>query len=511
MKSKWLLLVIILLSIVINFPYVYGVMSSGADTVFAGFLINPIDANSYLAKMYQGWMGEWLFNLPYTAEPGNGAPLFLFYLFLGHISRLLSMPLIITYHLSRWSASVFLWLTLWRFFHYFYSEDRYAKRAFLIVSLGSGMGWAFFLSGHFTSDFWVVETYPFLSTYANPHFPLGLAIILWILILADRKRSTKDELILFGLGSVLAIVQPFGVVVVIAALCGAMLVRSLSMKKLYWHDLPLFMIGGILLLGYQYWIIHTDPLLSLWNIQNQTPAPPLWDVIVSLSPALLLVPFCFYLCPKTETRLWRFQSLMIGWIFTVTIFLFIPFNLQRRLMTGLYVPVASLAVIGVDFLQKRLRLHTKAIWLPVVAMSILTNLVVVLSGFWGIHAHDQMIYISRDDFEMYQWIAKHTPDSALILASPESGLFIPAYTGRRVIYGHPFETVNAEKYKELVEGYFQGVFCEEEAELLLRELRVDYIFRGPRERKLGNPSYIWLLRPVHQTGDTILYKAGDEN
>ena len=38
----------------------------------------------------------------------------------------------------------------------------------------------------------------------------------------------------------------------------------------------------------------------------------------------------------------------------------------------------------------------------------------------------------------------------LILSSPEMGLFIPAQTGRRVLYGHPFETVNADAEKDLV-------------------------------------------------------------
>ncbi len=508
MNARWLFLVIILLSFVTNFPYVYGVLSANEDEVFSGFLINPLDANSYLAKMNQGWKGAWMFMLPYTADQGRGAPLFLFYLVLGHISRLLSIPLVLTYHLSRWLASIFLWLTLWKFFQRFYLEDQHARRAFLLGSLGSGMGWMFSLFGHFTSDFWVAEAYPFLSTYANPHFPLGLAIILWILVLADDAHSLMHWIISFGLGIILAIIQPFGVVVVITVLCSTVVFRSVLRKKFFWHDFPFYMIGGVLLLGYQYWIIQKDPILSSWNVQNQTPAPPLWDFIVSLSPALLFVPFSLSLCFVPKTRLWRFQSLMVGWIFAAMILVFIPFNLQRRFMTGLYLPVASLAVMGVDFLQQRLRLQTNAIWSALLAISMLTNLMVLLSGIWGIQMHDPIIYISRDDFEMYQWMTRHTSDNALILASPESGLFIPAYTGRRVVYGHPFETIDAEKRKKLVEDYFGDNLGEEE-KLLLKELKVDYVFWGPRERKLGNPDYIRLLHLVHQTGDTILYKARD--
>jgi uncharacterized membrane protein len=63
------------------------------------------------------------------------------------------------------------------------------------------------------------------------------------------------------------------------------------------------------------------------------------------------------------------------------------------------------------------------------------------------------------------------------------GLYIPAYTGRRVIYGHPFETVNAEQMEARVIKYFEGSNDKEE---LAGLLDVNYVFYGPRERKIGS-------------------------
>ena len=62
--------VIILALVSLSGPFLYAWENSGEDTVFGGFLFNPIDGNSYLAKMYQGWRGDTQFTLPYTAEPG---------------------------------------------------------------------------------------------------------------------------------------------------------------------------------------------------------------------------------------------------------------------------------------------------------------------------------------------------------------------------------------------------------------------------------------------------------
>ena len=57
------------------------------DHIFMGVLVNPADGNSYFAKMREGWRGDWLFTLPYTAQPGAGALIFTYYLFLGHVAR----------------------------------------------------------------------------------------------------------------------------------------------------------------------------------------------------------------------------------------------------------------------------------------------------------------------------------------------------------------------------------------------------------------------------------------
>ena len=63
------------------------------------------------------------------------------------------------------------------------------QRFGLIVILGSGLGWiaAFFQQS--TSDLWVAEAYPFLSAYTNPHFPLAIALMLFLLILSERENQ----------------------------------------------------------------------------------------------------------------------------------------------------------------------------------------------------------------------------------------------------------------------------------------------------------------------------------
>jgi len=106
----WVAAASVLVAAFASLPYflAYGVR----DHVFTGILINPIDGNSYLAKMAEGWRGDWLFTLPYTTDPGPGALIFTYYLFLGHLARWTGASLDLVYHAARAAGGLALSLML---------------------------------------------------------------------------------------------------------------------------------------------------------------------------------------------------------------------------------------------------------------------------------------------------------------------------------------------------------------------------------------------------------------
>ena len=231
LRKNWVpvLLGVIFISM-ISIPYLYAFQNGGGSFVFTGFLLNPVDGNTYLAKMYQGWQGSWRFFLPYTVEQGNGAYLFLFYLGLGHLARISGSSTQLIFHLFRIASAIVMVVSLWYFFGKLFSNRRTRQLAFGFALFGSGMGWFATVVGIFSADFWVAEGYPFLSAYANPHFPLGLAIMLWLIapLSAGRENgkpgiTNKQRFLVFGPAFLLAIVMPFGVVISAAVLCGILL------------------------------------------------------------------------------------------------------------------------------------------------------------------------------------------------------------------------------------------------------------------------------------------------
>ncbi len=504
----WILLTGVILAVLVltNLPYGYAVRESGPGYVFGGFLLNPVDGNSYLAKMYEGWRGEWRFTLPYSADPGSGAYLFTFYLFLGHLARWLSLPLALVFHLARILATLFLLLVLQHFFSRLMPDRASGWLAFALAALGSGIGWIGVPFGAFTADFWVAEAYPFLSAYANPHFPLAIGLLVWIFtaVVDSERLSLRRGLLVCLAALVLALIAPFGVVIALAVIAGVALWELWSnTSRIAWLNAqpsarrvaPLFLwvlIGGAPAIAYELWAANGDPVLAGWNAQNLTPAPALWDLAVSFSPVLLLAIFRGWALLKGKIAgLSRGERLLWVWAGVGLILLYLPIGLQRRFILGLYVPLSGLAALGIHTLASGLGKRVRLVVMATFLLALPTNLIILLAALHGVQTHDPLLYLTRGEADAFTWIEKNTPAQALILAGSQTGLFIPAHTGRRVIYGHPFETVNAQASKALVDRFFSapGSLTEpistQEAQSVLDQWGVDFIFDGPREKALG--------------------------
>ena len=531
-RAIWIALFVLML---ISVPYGIATLAGQPEHVFGGFLLNPQDGNTYLAKMYQGWRGDLHFTLPYSADPGHGAYLNLYYLFLGHIARWVDLPLLLLYHLARLVGAALMLLALWRFFAVTISAERWRLWAFAFASLGLGLGWLVFAFGAFTSDFWVVEAYPLLSAFTNPHFPLGLALLLWLLTLPGlygeiRLQGWLADWKAGGAALLLSILSPFGIVIALLILSGVLIwelaeqmatdrretgsgfsfpnALAAPVSKRLSYRLTWVAIFGLPVVMYDTWVTRVDPQLAAFNAQNITLTPPAWDVLLALSPALLLaLPGAWRVIRLQEC----YGRVLLVWALISAILIYIPHGMQRRFLMGLYVPLVGLAVYGLEVLTVRYSIRF-ARWAAVLALGLAlpTSLLILSAGMLGVQTHDPAFYLTQSEAQALGWLKANTPTDALVLAAPETGLLIPARTGRRVIYGHPFETVNAEAEKALVEKFFQSDLPSPSD--FLKQEQVDYLFYGPRERSFGSLPDLINLSKVYATGvpgvdEVIIYQV----
>jgi len=476
LEKRAILIVSCLVILLVTIPYLVAFQASNAEYDFGGFLINPTDGHSYLAKMQQGYRGNWKFVLPYTADQGEGAYLFLFYIGLGHIARIINLPLALVYHISRLISAIILLWSMSVLFRTVFNETKWQVLGFSIAALGSGLGWIGVLFGYFTSDFWVSEAYPFLSMYTNPHFCLGLSMVILALIPGKERRPVYYFILAFALG----LVMPFAVVIVILVLGVSTAVEFTDnvediqghiKHSPYLQRLVIFGLcgGGVIL--YQYWRIVTDPVLFIWNEQNITPSPTVLDLLFSLSPCLIIGTIGIKQAWKNNKG-----RLLVLWAAISLILIFIPWNLQRRFLTGIYLPLAGLSVYGLKLIVEKLSLRVGTLAIVLFCLIVPTNIIVLISGLQASVQHDDRIFISMSVKEGLEWITSNTSTDNIVLANEEIGLYIPSITGRRVVYGHPFETVNAEKEREFVKSFFSGDLSPANVQVNLEQKGIDFIF-----------------------------------
>jgi hypothetical protein len=514
-REKWLVGAILLLFLlVITIPYIYAQSTSDESRVFGGFLLNPIDGNSYLAKMRQGFDGSWAFKLPYTADPGAGAALNLYYLFLGHAARWLGFSLIFTFHAFRILGSLLLGLALFHLFGRVFEKSSSRLLALSLALFGSGLGWLAAGLGLFTSDFWVAEAYPFLASFANPHFALGLALQIWLITPLKPAQSIvwKRAAIIFAAAALLSVVYPFGWAVT-AAVNGAWLARLVWRGSPWVDDLKrwVYLIaGGAPYVIYSLWIVKSHPILAQWNAQNLTPAPSVADLVYSLSPLLLFALWAMLVMGRktvNATSGWSAAAGKLGvWLFVGLLLIYLPFGLQRRLISGLFIPVVGLAILAWQGLKAGSLQRSLAI--AMLVLSLPTNLLILSGGLSAARAQKEAIYIYADELAAFRWLDANA-GGGLVMAAPETGLLIPAYSSARVLYGHPFETVEAAARKQDVSDFYVDDLDEVGANEILSREDVSYVFYGPRELEYGSLPALSGWSVVYDQGEVQIWAQNE--
>ena len=491
--------VIIFLLACIIIPYIFAEISQGSQFVFAGFLFNPLDGNSYYAKMIQGESGSWATQFLYSPNSENSANIFLYYLFLGHVAQWFNLSLIFVFHISRIINSIILLVVLNRFLKLVFNNEKSADDAFILLIFGSGLGWLVSLTGYISSDFLIAEAYPFLSMFSNPHFPLALALLLDFLYrVIAPNRQPKIYLSVFLEGIILSLISPFMVVIGGLTAGLSVIIKCVQKEKQDIWKIILFVSGGLPMMIYQQWVVKTDPVFAIWNAQNVTKTPPLWDILLSFSPALIFaIMGLVNVVKRKNLNGWQ---VIVSWLVAGIVLAYVPFNLQRRFLSGYYIPCGILAIYGLCSLftiRKR-----KKYFLIIFLFSIITNIFLLGSVFQAISSHDRVIYLTQDENSALEWIKANTEPDAVILASPEMGNFIPAFTGRSVIYGHPYESINAERAKADVIKFISGNDQGYEGSEFLYNYSVDYIFWGEREKMISENNLLFSY-PLLYLNDSV--------
>jgi hypothetical protein len=507
-------------------PYVLGYCSTPAGMEFGGFVAMWGESYSYLAKMQHGVWDGWRYRIPFTPEAHPGAYFYTFHLGLGKLSSLWGLSVMQTYQFARLACGLSLLIMAYIFLSIFLQDRDRRLVAYLPISLSSGVGWLVLLLGGSPAlrgiapiDFWRIEAYTFFTVLTFPHYAAAVTLLLLFLTLALTYLETfRLPALLLGSLTVVAlyIVHPYDVFLVdrvLATYWAILFLNRRRIPKRQTLDLTIWILSPIPLLAYYYQALASDPVFQSWAAQTVLPSP-------SMPHLFLGYGFVFLLAVGGLLRAIRQRNerstLLVAWVTSTFVLLYLPFNLKRRMFEGLHIPLCILATVGL--FEYLLPVALNSSWLnrfarwrgyerPGLRRLLLYSVIMgsfpsrlylaASSSVYALQNHPSLYY-QHEETEAIDWLRNNTRRTDTVLASYEVGRLIPARAGNRVFMGHWCETVELEHKKQLSVKFFQDSTGDDFRLDLLAEYGIRYVFHGPTERQLGefDPSKAACLTPA---------------
>ncbi len=530
-------------------PYLLGYIFTPAETAFTGLLVNVEDV-TYLKAIEQGRNGSWTYRNFFTTEEHTAVFIEGFYLALGHLARLLGVTAVTMWHLSRWLVDLLFFILLYGYIARFIQSPGARFTAYAFALFGSGFDWfkfplAFERANTIEAvplDRFMPEAHIFFSALTYPHFMAGITFIMltfWGATAAlTQPKNAKRRWALFvgaGVGNLLiGVVYPFLIFLTAAALGFYYLVLARQARRMLWPELGGLVVAFIVplpLFAYYAWAISTIEVFKLWNDQAVTLTPNPIHLLLAYAPYLVL--------GGLGLRRWRDWAIerqtavafLYIWIFAVAILLYAPVNPQRRFVEGLQIPLAIVAAIGwfevvwpwilqsrpLQALLRRpryslsgmRRLMTALLVLLVSAMNIY---IYVGTAVTLVAIQPYPFFRPQAELAAMDWLAAHTEQNDVVLASYWSGSYIPFRAGNTVFVGHRYETAQFHAKLALSEQFLAPDTTDSWRAQLLLDYEIEYLFYGRNEQQYGglSPGQRPYFELAYENGETAVYRVATD-
>lgn len=500
---RWVTLWGGLFAIITLIPFVWAIIAAQSDFHFFGLLADVQNGASSLSKIRDGINGNWIIQLRYTPEEHDATGFFPFYVLLGHIARSFGFSEVVVFHLARLAASYLMFASLYQLGANIWRRMRPRRLFFFLCILGSGLGWLTLALGFrsITPDIGIPEAFPLYAAFTNPQYPLSIALLAllagqFMIVFRPGFKEVpavdNSGLLILVYSTLLVFVQTTAMIAFGSALLVFTLITSYRKKRIAWHELRWFSMVFLPVfpaLVYYTLAIATNDTIHEYNVQFVSRVPDPFQLVLGYGLLLIIA------APGIYYGLHRFNrdgdQFMIIWLIVNVIFIYLPFDLQQRLLLGLIIPIVYFAVRAIEefwFDHIPARYYSAAIVI-IFALIIPSNLVAMLIPIYGAIINEEQgeenaLLVHQDYREVYAWLDENGNEGEVILASPNVSLWVPVETNLRVVYGHPFESVPADKLEEKVEAYYTGRDCDLPFDETL-DFEIDYVVWGSQEIQLS--------------------------
>lgn len=478
-----------------------------SDIQFMGAMHDIENSAADIARMQQGLDGGFLVDTLYYGESQTPTLIDPLYVLLGIISRNMGLSQNILFHMMRIFISLFMYLAIYQLGATIWMKVRARRIFFFLASASAGFGWIFALftagaSRLLIPDLNLPQAFPIYASAANIHYPLAIAciaLITSVIIIVLRPGETASPMpdngggLVFISSLILAFIYPeallpIGIAYGLNVSFHWFQQGHISQKEFYWG--LWILVPALPIIAYNLLINNTNAYIATWLEQRVTLQTPIWLLAVSLGSLLLIA------LPALWRAVRRFEAdgdrFMLLWLMSMVITSYLPIHLHQYLLIGITLPLGYFATRATEdfwfkYVRRRHQSKVYTVFIPILVLShlfwIFLPLYPLLQG-WTNYSN---IFFEREYSNTLIEIDLQVSNDTVILASPDMGLWIPAWTGSRVVYGHSQETPNASDIERQVVQWYRATDPNDPiCASLLEEFNVDLVIVGPRERFIGD-------------------------
>lgn len=504
LRDVWL--VWLAVGVITTIPYVVANLRTPPGHIFTGVLSAYDDTFTYFAWIKQSADGHLLLRDLFTSEPQPGEFFLPLWSVIGFVSRLTGASVPVMFHIARLVAGLVLLIAARSVAQTVMKSRTRVRYTLWLYAMSGGLGWLVYalknrsdLFGAATVvgsiDLNIPEAIAFRSVFAQVHFAVGIALLCWSIKLFFTALVENKTSHAFGaglVGSLLALVHPYMIVVVVSVTFVAAVTRTEIGKRkkgVYGFNVRILAAFGVALIpgvGYLLYLNRTNHVLREWLRVTDTLSPAPQEYLFGFGVLAVLAVGGFAL-------LWSqrpvFGRLLLIWALVQAALLYAPISFQRRLVEGLQLPVsiaASVAVfwIAKRFLKRRAAPYRRIYLAGVIAFCSITNIGFIvgqLAARGNASAVDSRRYVPIDLVQAFEWLRQADPN-AVLFSHYLTGNIAPSVTGSRVFLGHYGQTIYADEKGAQVTAFYTGAMDDSLARQLFARNGVHYVIYGPFER-----------------------------
>lgn len=524
----------------LQLPYTLGYLTAAPETMYTGLLVNVEDAN-YLTIIQRGSEGAWSHSLRFTSEPDAPAHLYLFYLALGHLARVLGLDATAMWHVARAVMTLVTFGLTFGFICAFVRERGARWVAFLFAILGAGFDWVALPwetldpTSATPADLKMADAHLFHSALTFPHYLASIALLLilfWCAVrLLNENHARSKIFLLAGIGACanvgVALVYPFFVLLACGVLAGYLGLLMLRAKRFLPREtlrVAALIAAVVPVVAYYANALASSELLWVWSAQSQTLSPNPLHYLLTFAPYLILAGLGLWRNGLGDNR----RAFLWVWVLVVVFLVYAPFGPQRRFLQGVQIPLAILATCGLYevFLPRvgRARWFVSLTKRPNYSAEGIQRLLVVLVALtlsissvyqWisavalATAAQPYPIFRPRGEVAAMDWLRGRAAADDVVLSAYLTGSYLPLRSGARVYLGHVYETVHFQSKQRAVDKFFSEAANDVARKHWVRENGIRYVFYGEAERALGafDPAGAEYLQRVFANKDAVIYRV----